>query len=100
MRTIARGNIVTALASAALLGGVALSLIPAASANPAIVVTGRPVAGEGVGVEQVQYRSRYCRELRRACANKDARGERGEGNCARYRAECTSGYRSWDRRSD
>jgi hypothetical protein len=100
MRTIARRNMVTCLASAVLLGGVALSLIPAASANPASAVTGRPVAGEGLGVEQVQYRSRYCRELRRACVNKDARGERGEGNCARYRAECTSGYRPWNRRWD
>ena len=26
-----------------------------------------------------------CDELRRACENKDALGERGEGNCRRYR---------------
>ncbi|MDN3625772.1 hypothetical protein QW694_22325 [Methylobacterium isbiliense] len=30
----------------------------------------------------------YCRELRLACENKDALGERGQGNCRRYREEC------------
>lgn len=29
-----------------------------------------------------------CEQLRRACENKDALGERGEGNCRTYRAEC------------
>jgi len=29
-----------------------------------------------------------CDELRRACENKDALGERGEGNCRRYRETC------------
>jgi hypothetical protein len=38
-------------------------------------------------VEQVQSR-RYCARLRRACENKDVRGEQGEGNCRRYRREC------------
>jgi hypothetical protein len=45
------------------------------------------MAGQGV-IEQVQYESRYCRRLRRACENKDIRGEVGEGNCRRYRREC------------
>ena len=40
------------------------------------------------GVELVQYEGRYCRRLRRACENKDIRGEVGEGNCRRYRREC------------
>ena len=40
------------------------------------------------GVELVQYEGRYCRRLRRACENKDVRGEVGEGNCRRYRREC------------
>jgi hypothetical protein len=35
-----------------------------------------------------QYDDRYCRRLRRACEYKDERGERGEGNCRRYRREC------------
>ncbi|ACL58181.1 hypothetical protein [Methylobacterium nodulans] len=29
-----------------------------------------------------------CEQLRRACLNKDALGERGEGNCRRYREAC------------
>jgi hypothetical protein len=33
-------------------------------------------------------RSGHCEELRRACENKDRLGERGEGNCRRYREEC------------
>ena len=35
-----------------------------------------------------QYDDRYCRRLRRACEFKEERGERGEGNCRRYRREC------------
>jgi hypothetical protein len=43
------------------------------------------------GVQHIQYgreRSRYCERLRRDCAYKDERGERGEGNCRRYREVC------------
>jgi hypothetical protein len=29
-----------------------------------------------------------CEQLRRACENKDVLGERGEGNCRRYRETC------------
>jgi hypothetical protein len=29
-----------------------------------------------------------CEQLRRACENKDALGEQGEGNCRRYRLRC------------
>ena len=29
-----------------------------------------------------------CEQLRRACENKDMLGERGEGNCRRYRETC------------
>ena len=39
-------------------------------------------------VINAQYDDRYCRRLRRACEFKDERGERGEGNCRRYRREC------------
>jgi hypothetical protein len=43
-------------------------------------------------VRPVQYwGSNYCERLRRACVYKEYRGEVGEGNCARYRAECLSG---------
>ncbi len=37
-------------------------------------------------------RGGHCEELRRACENKERLGERGEGNCRRYREEC--GHRS------
>ena len=40
-------------------------------------------------VESAQYwRGDRCERLRRACQYKDERGERGEGNCRRYREEC------------
>ena len=32
--------------------------------------------------------SRQCEELRLACENRDRLGERGEGNCRRYRETC------------
>jgi hypothetical protein len=54
-----------------------------------------PLARDGITaqsvIEQAQYESRYCRRLRRACENKDIRGETGEGNCRRYRRECGRG---------
>jgi hypothetical protein len=58
----------------------------------------RGVADEEALVQPVQ--SRYCDQLRRACLNKNRLGERGEGNCARYRSECKGGrgYRPFDRR--
>jgi hypothetical protein len=53
----------------------------------------------GDGVLQVQHREYHggyrhwgygpdCRELRRACLNKEELGEVGRGNCQRYRAMC------------
>jgi hypothetical protein len=38
-------------------------------------------------------RQRYCERLRRACLYKSERGEWGQGNCRRYRSECSS--RRW-----
>jgi hypothetical protein len=58
--------------------------LSAASAAP---LARDAIAGQVV-IEQAQYESRYCRRLRRACQNKDIRGEVGEGNCRRYRREC------------
>jgi hypothetical protein len=46
------------------------------------------------GVERVQWGGGYCERLRRACVYKAERGEVGEGNCRRYRAEC-SGRQSY-----
>jgi hypothetical protein len=74
-------SIILGITVATGMSGFALS---AASAAP----LGRDaIAGQGV-IEQAQYESRYCRRLRRACQNKDIRGEVGEGNCRRYRREC------------
>lgn len=36
----------------------------------------------------VRMRGGECEQLRRACENKDVLGERGEGNCRRYRETC------------
>ena len=49
----------------------------------------RASVSEGV-VEQVQYwGGGRCERLRRACIYKEERGEVGEGNCRRYRQECS-----------
>ena len=58
----------------------------------ALSASAAPLARDGIAaqgvIEQAQYESRYCRRLRRACENKDIRGEVGEGNCRRYRRQC------------
>jgi hypothetical protein len=60
----------------------------------------RGVIGPESTVQQVQGR-RYCDELRRACLNKNRLGEKGEGNCQKYRTECrTFGYRSTEGSQD
>jgi hypothetical protein len=41
------------------------------------------------GWERVQYGGGYCERLRRACIYKQELGETGEGNCRRYRRECS-----------
>jgi hypothetical protein len=43
-------------------------------------------------VQPVQWwGASHCERLRRACQYKEYRGESGEGNCRRYRAECLGG---------
>jgi hypothetical protein len=76
MRSIVLGMMITT--------GMSVLALPVVSAAP---LTRDVVVGQGV-IEQAQYESRYCRHLRRACENKDIRGEVGEGNCRRYRREC------------
>ena len=59
-----------------------------AGARSAVPLGSHPQEGlkNGTGfVLKVQGR---CETLRRACANKGALGETGEGNCRRYREEC------------
>ena len=79
MRSIVLGTMVAT--------GMSVFALSAASAAP---LARDGIAGQGV-IEQAQYESRYCRRLRRACENKDIRGEVGEGNCRRYRRECGRG---------
>lgn len=78
----------TGLAAMALsLGLLAPQFVAAA---PALGVAHRSV--DAPAVERVQYwQGGYCARLRRACEYKWERGEAGEGNCRRYRAECGSG---------
>ena len=64
---------------------VGFSCFGAASAAPWID-TKPTLSGQSL-VEHAQS-SAYCRRLRRACKFKDVRGERGEGNCRRYRRIC------------
>jgi hypothetical protein len=64
--------------------GASLLALPGSAAPLGDIRGSLPEAGL---VEQVQM-SRYCRRLQRACEFKDERGERGEGNCRRYRREC------------
>jgi hypothetical protein len=47
----------------------------------------------GPSAALAQWDERYCRRLRRACEFKEERGERGEGNCRRYRRECSRWWR-------
>ena len=71
------------LIAAALIAG--LGYVGTASAAP--LKGAEPMIGSQSIVDHVQSSS-YCRRLRRACQFKDERGERGEGNCRRYRRIC------------
>jgi hypothetical protein len=59
------------------------------------VASAAPIGGGGVDTATVAdatlqkvVTAGYCERLKRACAYKEERGEQGEGNCRRYRAEC------------
>ena len=82
----------TMIGAIVLAAGLGFASIPSAVATP----YGAAVRDAGVlenVVEQVQYwgGGGYCGRLRRACIYKEERGELGEGNCRRYRAECGGG---------
>jgi hypothetical protein len=89
---MAPDRFVARLAGAIVTGGALLFLISSASAASSVggAIGGAP-APAGSEVEHVQYGSGSCAELRRACLYKRELGERGQGNCSRYRAECTNG---------
>ena len=56
----------------------ALSVIPISAFSQSVEI----------GPGGVRVRGGECEQLRRACENKDVLGERGEGNCRRYRETC------------
>ena len=74
----------TSLIAASLIAGIG-GYVGTASASP--LRDAKPVLNGQNLVEPAQSSS-YCRRLRRACQFKDERGERGEGNCRRYRRVC------------
>src|SRR5262245_11565630 len=73
-----------------LIVGIGLAGVSAAVAAPTGVASQEAASLETLA-QPVQWGASYCERLRRACVYKDYRGERGEGNCRRYRAECLSG---------
>ena len=70
-----KGNLKYALGVAA---AAALFVIPMSAFSQSIEI----------GPGGVRLGSGECEQLRRACENKDMLGERGEGNCRRYRETC------------
>ena len=67
---------------------VAASALGAGAPGAPAIETLMHKAGEGGG---------YCSRLRRACENKEERGEEGQGNCRRYRNECGGGVSRCER---
>ena len=73
------------IATSCILSGV--SVASAASVNPGLDGT----AKVGALFHKVGS-SDYCAYLRYKCNHKSGLGEEGEGNCRRYRKECTISY--------
>lgn len=67
--------------------GLSFATVPVILAAP-IGTNVRGAIEAGTAIENVQFFRGRCERLRRACEFKDARGQTGEGNCRRYRAEC------------
>ena len=77
------------LGIAVIVGGFALGNVSTVGAMP-LSAPAVEVSALERHVELAQFsQGRYCERLRRACEFKGERGEVGEGNCRRYRAECT-----------
>jgi hypothetical protein len=69
-----------------LASGLGFASVSSAAATPVSANVG---GSQQTLIGQVQYHGGgYCERLRRACIYKEERGEVGEGNCRRYRAEC------------
>ena len=66
----------------------------AAAATAILLITPVSVSAQyGDGYGGGRRGGGYCDQLRRACENKDALGEGGQGNCRRFREECGGGDR-------
>ena len=79
----------TAIAATAL--GACVGLWAGAASAASISIQTPSTETRAPGLELVQWGGGYCARLRRACQFKEERGEVGEGNCRRYRAECGGG---------
>jgi hypothetical protein len=72
------------------IGAAALFALPASAFSQAVEIGPRGIEVEG-GHHYYQGRSAWrpdCRQLRKACLNKEELGEQGQGNCQRYRDMC------------
>jgi hypothetical protein len=97
MRNLAIGNPVVRVAGVLIAGSAAFFLASAAfAASMAGLAPSGGATPAAPSVQPIQYGSETCAQLRRACLYKRELGERGQGNCNRYRAECKgeSGYSS------
>ena len=65
----------------------ALFAFPGAAFSQAIEVGPRGVEVEGLHHGRSAWHPE-CREMRKACLNKEELGEQGQGNCERYRRHC------------
>jgi hypothetical protein len=75
------------IGSIAFAASLSLASVPSAIGAPVAGVHGVNANGNAVHLTQF-WRGGRCERLRRACEFKGQRGEVGEGNCRRYRAEC------------
>src|SRR4051812_14509220 len=84
------------LAAASAVAVIAISTLPAVAAPISEFSSQISVGPDGVRIGEGHRRwesSRRegrgeCARLRRACVNKERRGQEGEGNCRRYRRVC------------
>ena len=64
-----------------------LLAFPASAFSQAVEVGPKGFEVEGMHTGRSAWRLE-CRELRKACLNKEELGEQGQGNCQRYRRMC------------
>ena len=69
--------------------GLGLGSVSNAVATPVAVEVRNAGLSERLVQDAQYWRGGHCERLRRACVYKEERRELGEGNCRRYRAECS-----------